>query len=153
MWCLFILITLSSPLVILKNNSMKEKGFSLAEILLLILAISFIVILLSNLPNAIGLIGKSRHLSLAQQIATKQIEDKRGINYTNLVNDTTVLTDTRLSSLPNSSGTVTLEDCPATICTNGENLKKITVTVFWTESSKDQQIKLETFIGEGGLDQ
>lgn len=132
---------------------LNQRGISLAETLLVIFAIGFIVLLLANLPNSMNLINKSRHLSLAREIASKQIEDKRSINYANLANDNSAISDSRISLIPSGSGTVVVEDCPNTICTNGEHIKQITVTVSWKESGKQQTINLKTFIGEGGLDQ
>ena len=63
-----------------------------------------IVFLLANLPNAMMLINKSNHLSLAREIATKQIEDKRAISYANLTLDNPsnppAIVDSRLNLLP-----------------------------------------------------
>lgn len=134
-----------------------ERGVSLVESLLIIFTVSFIVLLLANLPNSMSLINKSKHLSLAREIASKQIEDKRAINYANLADGTLEITpavDSRISSLPNSGGTVVVEPCDeVNICTNAERIKLVTVTVNWTENGKAQKITLKTFIGEGGLNQ
>lgn len=131
----------------------KESGVSLVESLLVVVTISSIVILLANIPNALSLIQKSRHNSLAREIAAKQLEDKRLVNYANLVNDTTAISDPMTSNLPGGSGEVLVEDCDASICTNSENVKHIKVTVKWQENNKPQQISLDTLIGEGGLNQ
>lgn len=132
---------------------MKERGVSLVEIILVVVAIGFIVILMANLPNALGLITKARHISLAKELAAKQIEDKRAISYTNLVNGTTPLSDTRVSLLPSGAGIVAVEDCSPQVCTNSEEVKHIKVTVSWKDNQKEQTIILETFIGTGGLNQ
>lgn len=135
---------------------MKERGVSLIESLLVVVTVAGIVFLMANLPNAMNLVNKSKHLSLAREIAVKQIEDKRATSYSNLVPDTTNITasvDPRMNSLPNSSGTVKVEDCNVQICTNGENIKQVTVTINWKDNSKTQTISLKTFIGEGGLNQ
>lgn len=132
---------------------MKEKGVSLIESLLVIVAIGSIVYLLVSIPNALGLITRARHMSLAREIAVKQIEDKRTINYSNLVNDTSLISDSRLSLLPQGAGQVTVEDCDSAICTNEEQAKQITVTISWKDNSKTQNIILKTMIGEGGINQ
>lgn len=129
------------------------KGFSLVEIILVVATVGFIVILMANLPNALGLIAKARHISLAKETAAKQIEDKRAVTYTNLVNGTTPITDTRISLLPQGSGIVDVADCSPQICTNSEEVKHIKVTVLWMDNQKEQTIILETFIGKGGLNQ
>lgn len=140
---------LNSKFSIIKS----EKGVSLIESLLVVVAVAIIVVLLANLPNAINLINKSKHLSLAREIALKQLEDKRSISYINLANDTTAIVDNRFESLPQGSGTVVVADCDPLICTSGESIKKITVTISWKEGSTQQQFKIDTFIGEGGLNQ
>lgn len=143
----------SSPTV---NFWGTQTGVSLAETLMIILALGFIVLLLSNLPNSMNLINKSKHLSLAREIATKQIENRRAIKYINLVPEESTISatvDPRISLLPNGSGTVVVKDCDAAICTNDERIKQVAVTVNWTENSKTQKVNLKTFIGEGGLNQ
>ncbi len=130
-----------------------QRGASLIEQLLVTIVVGSIVILMANLPNAMGLVNKSSHLSLAKEIAAKQIEDKRSINYSNLVNDTSNLSDSRLSLLPSGSGTVIVEDCDVQICTNSEHVKKITVTINWKDNNKPQVVTLKTLIGEGGINQ
>lgn len=132
------------------------KGFSLVELLLVIVMVGLTVLILANLPNSMILINKSKHISLAREIAAKQMEDKRAISYINLINGTTNITsatDSRISSLPNGNGTVVVEDCNVQICLSGEHIKQITVTVNWKDNSKDQTLSLKTLIGEGGLNQ
>lgn len=132
---------------------MREKGVSLIESLLVVVIISVIVLLMANLPNAMGLIQKSRHLSLAREIAAKALEDKRSVSFANLVNDTTALSDPRVTMLPQGAGEILIEDCAQEICTNSENIKHLKVSVSWKENTKDQKVTLDTFIGEGGLNQ
>lgn len=131
----------------------REKGFSLIESILVVVVLGSIAVLMANFPNAMGLINKSRNLSSAREIAAKQIEDKRSITYSNLVNDTSAISDSRISMLPLGGGTVVVKDCDESICTQGENIKQITVTVSWREGDKDQSVQLQTFITEGGLNQ
>lgn len=132
-----------------------QTGVSLIESLLVVVIISVIVILMANLPNAMGLIQKSKHLSLAREIAAKQIEDKRSTSYANLISDPVPqpVSDSRITLLPNGSGEVLIEDCDSTICTSNEAIKQVTVEVKWKDNNKDQKLSLKTFIGEGGLNQ
>lgn len=130
-----------------------QKGFSLVESLLVLVVIGSIVFLLANIPNALMLINRSRHVSLAREIATKQIEDKRNISFENLVNDNLAISDYRLNMLPQASGTVKVEDCSEAICSEGENIKQVIVTVSWIDNNKPQTITLHTMIGEGGINQ
>lgn len=130
-----------------------QKGASLIEVLMVVVLMGVIVILLANLPNAMNLISKSNHLSIAREIAAKQIEDKRAINYANLVNGTVEIVDSRISLLPSGAGSVLIEDCPVEICTNSEHIKQISVTISWKSNNKTQTTNIKTFIAEGGLNQ
>lgn len=130
-----------------------ETGVSLIESLLVLVTVAAIVFLMASLPNALALINKSKHVSLAREIAVKELEDKRAVSFANLVPDTTPISDSRLSLLPQGAGTVTVADCDPLICTNGEQVKKITVILTWKDSNNPQTVNLDTFIGEGGLNQ
>ena len=130
-----------------------QHGFSLVESLLVIVMIGIIIVLMANLPNAFNLINKSNHLSLAKEIASKQIEDKRTVQYVNSVSNSSLVVDSRLSLLPQGSGSILVEDCSILICTNGEHVKQITVTINWKDMSKAQTVTLKAMISEGGLNQ
>lgn len=136
-----------------KAKFKNQQGVSLPESLLVIVILGSIVFLMANIPNAMMLITRSRHMSLAREVATKQIEDKRAISYANLVNDNSPISDSRLSLLPQGSGTVTVEDCDPAVCTAEEAVKQVTVMVSWQDNNKPQSISLKTMIGEGGINQ
>ncbi len=141
---------------LVRSAKLNTRGVSLVESILVVVMLGIIILLMANLPNAMGLINKSKHLSLAREIASKQIEEKRETPYANLVSDPdnpSAILDSRFSLLPNGSGSVKIEDCSSQICTNLEPVKQITVTVSWKEMSKDQIVTLKTFIAEGGLNQ
>ncbi len=130
-----------------------DAGVSLVESLLVVVMAGFIVALMANLPNAMSLVSKSNHLSLAREIASKQIEDTRNIKYVNLVNNNSPIADSRLSSLPQGFGTLIIQDCPIQICTNGEAVKQVISTITWMDLNKTQTVTLNALIGEGGLNQ
>ena len=134
-----------------------SKGFSLPELLLVISAVGFLVLLLGSIPNSINLIGRSRHQSIAREIIAKAIEDKRASAYINLSLGETSINDQRINLLPDGTGKILVEDCnpvnnPA-ICPNSENVKLITVTVNWKAAGKNQEAKVKTIFAEGGLNQ
>lgn len=140
-----------------KSQISNNRGVSLIEVLLVIVVLFGIVLLMQNFPNAINLINKSNHLSIAREIAAKQIEDKRSTNYLNLVSpSTTNITssvDARMNLLPSGSGQLEINDCDPLICTTAEEIKQIKVTINWKENNKNQTISLDTLIGSGGLNQ
>lgn len=130
-----------------------QMGVSLIESLVIVVMVAVMVFLMANIPNAMNLLSKAKHTSLAREIAAKQIEDKRSISYVNLANDSAAISDSRMGLLPEGSGTIVTADCDEQVCTNDENVKQITVTIFWKDNNKDQKVTLTTLIGEGGLNQ
>lgn len=130
-----------------------QKGSTLIEMLLVVVVIGSLVYLLASLPNALLLINKSKYLSIAKEIASKQIEDKRNISFSNLVNDNVTISDTRMALLPSGTGTIVVSDCDSNICTNNEKIKKVIISVTWKDNNKNQSFSLTTLISEGGLSQ
>lgn len=128
-----------------------QNGFSLIEITLVILMVGFAVLLVSNLPNSLRLVGDSRFTSTARDVASQKIEDTRSLGYDNIADGVTQINDTRLSSLPLGAGTLTIADCPATICKNGEQVKEVTAQVDWQENGNNKSLSLTTIVAEGGL--
>lgn len=132
-------------------KSRSQSGFSLVELLLIIATIGFLGLLVANLPSAMSSITKSRHASVAREIASKQIENLRKQSYENLLNSTNTFTDSNLSNLPGGSANYQIADCPEAVCTLDENAKEIKVTVAWVESGENKSVELTTMISEGGL--
>lgn len=128
-----------------------DRAFSLIEMLLVITVVGLIILVLSNLPSSLGLIGSGNYETIAKQIAQKKIDELRTQPYDNIAPGTTPISDTRVSNLPGGSGESIIQDCPATICTAGELTKQVTVTLNWKESGKDKSIFIDTFISQGGL--
>lgn len=128
-----------------------EKGTSLVELILVVVIVGFIILLLSNLPSTLKLIGDSKNNSLVREIVSKKIEGLRLQTYDNLANGSATFLDPRLSSLNSATATQNIEDCPLTICTNGELIKKVTVTVTWLEGGKPRKLEMDTLIAKGGL--
>lgn len=143
-----------------------ERGVSLIESLLVIVILGSLVFLMANIPNALILMTKSKHLSLAREIAAKQIEDTRMVDYISLSLGSSAIVDSRLSFLPQGSGTVIVgvrneatEDpddwiiCDPSVCTDEEELKQIKVTVNWVDNNKPQVLTLDTIAAPGGINQ
>ena len=129
------------------------RGVSLIEILLIITTVGFLVLLIGNIPNSINLIGKASRQSIAREIASKQIEDKRAITFANLANGTLEVVDSRLATLPSGSGTVTISDCDLAVCNNNEVAKTLEVVITWKELNDTEAVKLNTLISQEGLNQ
>lgn len=134
-----------------KSSIQSQEGASLIELMLVTVMVGFMVVLIAGIPNSMVLIGKSQHLSVAKEVATKQLSAERALAYSNLNNGSTLIRDSRLSLLPSSSGSITVEDCNPAVCTNAEPVKLVTVLITWRDNAKDQSYQLQTMIASGGL--
>lgn len=132
---------------------MNRRGFSLAELVLIIAATSFLGLIISNLPASVGTINKSKHTSVAQEIATKQIDYLRKRTFANLASGTNSFSDPSLSSLPGGAAAYTVMDCPSQVCTHQEKARQVEVRVSWNEGSDSKNVDLVTLIGDGGVGQ
>lgn len=130
-----------------------EKGVSLVEILLVVAAVIILALLVSALPQSISSIRRSGNVSLAREIAGKQLEFLHKQPYSNLSNGINNFSDTSLVKLPSPTATYEIDDCPLEICTLEETAKKIKVSVNWIESGKTQTAEISTIVSEGGLGQ
>jgi len=133
------------------NYLTKNYGFSIVELVIVIAVAGAIVLVVANIPNSIGLIGKSKNESIAKEAATQKIETVRGQTYSNLANGTTPILDQRVSTLPGGTGTTSIEDCPISICPTAQSIKKVTVTISWTEKNAPKSVILTTLVSDGGL--
>lgn len=129
----------------------KEHGFSIIEVILVIMIAASIIFLIANLPSSAKLVGTSKYESIAKEIAYKKIEDLRSLTYLNLANGTSTINDSRISSLPNGAGEVTISDCNPTICTSNELVKDIAIKITWEDAGKDGKVEISTFIAKDGL--
>lgn len=129
----------------------EERGFSLIELMLVGVIVSFVVLLIYNLPTVFQLISVSNRASLAKQIANQKIEDIRARGYDNLANSQTPLVDNRLSQLPSGSGTVTIQSCPLSVCQSNEQAKLCSVEVDWTDTAGTRNVTLTTMVAKNGL--
>lgn len=145
----FSIIRLLSPKV--ERSCDRKNGFSIIELIIVIAVAGAIVLVVANIPNSIGLIGKSKNESIAKEVATQRIEALRGQSYVNLANGTTPIIDTRVSALPGGTATSSIEDCPVAICPTAQSIKKVTVTISWTEKNEPKSVILTTLISDGGL--
>lgn len=138
-----------------KKFKVNSLGFSIVEVLLIVMIVGFIASLINLLPPALGLVGSSKHEVVAKQVAQKQIEDLRSSGYDNLANTSSPppsIVDSRLQTIPGGSGTYTIQDCEPPICQNSEQIKNISIVIAWIESgNKPKNIQVNTLIAKGGL--
>lgn len=132
-----------------------QAGISLVELVIVAGAVVFLGLLVMSFPSSVASISRSRHISIAKDIANRQVEELRKQTYGNLANGTNSFTDTNLSSLNQGTAAYEVSDCPVTVCTDGQttNIKQVKVTVSWDESGDTKKVEMDTLVGEGGVGQ
>ena len=133
------------------SNQKKQLGFSLVELILVILVAGMIIMVLSNLTPTFNLLNTSSRENISRQIVSKKIEDMRALGYDNLANGDESFSDPRLTQLPQGNAEINIGDCPAQLCQNGEETKQINITVNWYENDQDQSFSVSTLISKGGI--
>ncbi len=136
-----------------KTNS-HQAGFSIIELVVVLMIVGFIVLTISNIPTSLKLIGNSNYESLAKEIASKKVEDIRSLPFENLAEGTTAISDTRLNKIPNGLGEVIVSSCPDAICNTQaekDTIKQVVIKVLWVEAGSIREVKLTTLIAKGGL--
>lgn len=127
------------------------KGFSLIEVLVTLFIIGAIVLVMANIPQVITLVKGSQSELKVREVTAGKIEDIRLSGFDNLADGTTPIIDSKLNSLANVSGVVLIEPCPLQLCTSGELVKKITITITWNENSEPKRFSVTTLVAKEGL--
>lgn len=132
-----------------------QRGVSLVELILVVMAIAFLALMIANLPSSISSINKSRNMSLARDIASKKIEYFREQEFSTLLNETNSFMDDSLLKLPLGQASYEITNCPESVCSEdvSSKIKQVKVFVLWRESGEEKKVELTTLLGEEGLGQ
>lgn len=130
-----------------------SRGFSLVEVIIAVFLTGLIVLVVANIPQAVRLITGSKGESKVREVVAQKIEDVRLSGYDSLDSETgpVTFTDPKLDSLNSVNGAVLVEECPEDVCTHDELIKKVTVTITWTENTEPKRFSVATFVAKGGL--
>ena len=132
-------------------NPAKQSGFSLVELLIATVIIGMGVLVVGNIPSAIDLIGSSQSESKVREIIAKELEDIRLTGYDNLELGTFQIADPKLDNLTGIEATTLIDNCPSEVCVNGELIKRVTISVAWSEKNKPKTIQIVTLVAKDGL--
>ena len=130
----------------MKSKLKKQIGFSLIEVVITLFIIGVIFVVYQAALNGLFLTRNAKDSEIAVRIATHKMEELRAIGYANLPASGS-FTDTLLSSLPQSSASMTISDYNLKV-------KQVKVTVTWREvrTSVSHSVVLDTLISQvGGL--
>lgn len=127
----------------------KQSGFTVVEIIITIVFLGFVVLGITQLYLSIQRVQeKTAWLQIASHAAQTEIESLRNDNYNSMTDgQTIVFTDQLPSSLPAPrTGTVLVSEPDA-------GLKKVDVTVTYTDHGKVRAVKVSSLIGVIGISQ
>jgi prepilin-type N-terminal cleavage/methylation domain-containing protein len=131
----------------IRTNRLGSNGFTLIELMATIVVISFVVLSIASLYYSSQTAERrSNYLDQATRAAQREVEILRSNRYSSLtVGQAVTFTDDLPTSLPkNRTGTVAVTEPLA-------GLKRVDVTVSYTDAGKSQQVVLTSLIGEIGL--
>ena len=133
-----------------KNKRLQaEDGFTLVELLITIMVLSIVITSLSGLYYLMQLSAvKSQHFDVAVRSARDEIEDLRNVGYSALTPGQNInFTSSLPPGLPTSAtGTVVVSE-PIT------GLRRVDVTISYTDYGQSQTVELSSDIGIIGIGQ
>ena len=135
-----------------KRDKKKEEGFTLIEVLVTMMILSGVLTaLLSCFIYGLNIISRMKQTAIATQIIQEQLEDIRDKTYDEILSLGSSFTNARLDQLGNTSGCSEASGGVAIESSEGDDIKKITVTVQWTYRGRAQREDLVTFITREGI--
>jgi prepilin-type N-terminal cleavage/methylation domain-containing protein len=125
-----------------KQNS--KKGFSFPEVMITIFVVAIVLVLYIAAANTIRILKTSKDQEIALRVANNKVEELRAGGYDNLPASGS-FSSSQLSTLPNSSGTMTITDFNA-------RTKQVQITVEWREPSNTsaRNVSLVTLVTRVG---
>lgn len=127
----------------------RKSGFSLIEIVLAVLFISFMVVIILSASGIFSRIHRWNLQSIAIKIASGELEKLRKTPFANLPSTGAITTtdEPDLTKLPQGAATRTVTDYQ----TGDTKLKQVIIEVTWQESGFPRSLKTASLISEYGL--
>lgn len=124
----------------------REEGLTYIEVLVTMVIFSVALIaLLSCFLHGFNVISRMRRTAIATQSIQKELELIRNMPFNDILTLDSSFTNESLSLLESSSGAVNIED------SLGDDIKKLTVSVFWSYRGKQMQKDVVTYITRKGI--
>lgn len=132
-------ITLYSP-----PSTLRQSGMSLIEVIVTMFMISVLLVLYISALNIVATTKKLRFEDMAYHVASKQMEELRGMTLSSLPGSGTII-DAMLSQIPSGAGSYTVSNYPGFA-----GVKEMVVTVTWNDGQAKNYV-LRTLAGTGGI--
>jgi len=130
----------------MRRRKNREEGFTFIEVLVTIVVVAVaLMALLSVFIYGFNLLSRMKHVAIATQCAQEEVEGIRNLTFDEILALGSSFTNESLILLENSSGVRTIEDSV------GGDIKKLTVSVFWTYRGQPLRKDIVTYITREGI--
>ena len=124
----------------------REEGLTYIEVLVTMVIFGVALIaLLSCFLHGFNVLSRMRQTAIATQSIQKELELIRNMSFNDILTLDSSFTNESLSFLEGSSGAVNIED------SLGDDIKKLTVSVFWSYQGKQMRKDVVTYITRKGI--
>lgn len=124
----------------------REEGLTYIEVLVTMVILSVVLIaLLSCFLHGFNVISRMRQTTIATQSIQEELEIIRNMSFNDILTLDSSFTNDSLSFLEGSSGAVNIED------SLGDDIKKLTVSVFWSYRGRQLRKDVVTYITRKGI--
>ncbi|MBA7616847.1 hypothetical protein ES703_24147 [subsurface metagenome] len=124
----------------------REEGLTYIEVLVTMVILGVVLIaLLSCFLHGFNVLSRMRQTAIATQSVQEELEVIRNMFFNDILTLDSSFTNESLSLLEDSSGVISLED------SLGDDIKKLTVSVFWSYHGKQMRKDVVTFITRKGI--
>lgn len=130
----------------MRRRKNREEGFTFIEVLVTIVVVAVaLMALLSVFIYGFNLLSRMKQVAIATQCAQEEVEGIRNLTFDEILALGSSFTNESLILLENSSGVRTVED------SIGDDIKKLTVSVFWTYRGQPLRKDIVTYITREGI--
>ncbi len=124
----------------------REEGLTYVEVLVTMVILGVVLIaLLSCFLHGFDVISRMRRTAIATHSIQKELELIRNMSFNDILTLDSSFTNESLSLLEDSSGAVNIED------SLGDDIKKLTVSVFWSYQGNQMRKDVVTYITRKGI--
>lgn len=124
----------------------REEGLTYIEVLVTMVILSVVLIaLLSCFLHGFNIISRMRQTAIATQSIQEELEIIRNMSFNDILTLESSFTNDSISFLEDSSGAVNIED------SLGDDIKKLTVSVFWSYRGRPLRKDVVTYITRKGI--
>jgi type II secretory pathway pseudopilin PulG len=124
----------------------REEGLTYIEVLVTMVILAVVLIaLLSCFLHGFNVLSRMKQMAIATQSIQEELELIRNMSFNDILTLDSSFTNESLSLLEDSTGAVNVED------SLGDEIKKLTVSVFWSYRDMQMRKDVVTYITKKGI--